>query len=168
MPNPAEKSLNIYLASVASSFWSGYFSPNYWSGNSNIDSISKMHIADPKLPIVPTEPLPNSVGRTPGNSLKSGIRINFIAGTAVCRAKISVDHHSNSAVFSPVSVRHNALAPSSLCSIPNLHLTLQRTCVRQQWTRPSLHTQGQGWKCPRQKKTSTVPNLWANPSELGW
>ena len=86
-----------------------------------------MHPRDPTLTIVPTEPLPNSVGRTPGNSLRSGIRLNFIAGTAVYRAKISVDQHSNSAVFSPVSVRYNALTPSSLCFIPNLHLTLQRT-----------------------------------------
>ena len=89
-----------------------------------------MHPGDPTLPVVPTEPLPNSARKILDNSLKSRIGIKFIfifvfiIGTTLCRAKISVDYHSNSAVFSPVSIRHNVLAPSSLCSIPNLHLTL--------------------------------------------
>ena len=135
--------------------------------NNNIDSISKMHPGDPTLLVVPTEPLPNSAGKTPGNSLTSEIRIKFIAGTVVYRANILVDHHSNSTVFSHVWVRHNALAPSSLCLIPNLHLTLQRICVHQQRRRPSLYAQGQGWKCPRQKETSIVPSLRVNPSESG-
>ena len=44
-----------------------------------------------------------------GNSLNSGIRTNFIARTAVYRAKISVAHHSNSTIFSLVSMRHNVI-----------------------------------------------------------
>ena len=57
-----------------------------------------MHPGDPTLLVVPMEPLPNSVGRTFGNYLMSEIQINFIAGTAVCKANTSVDYHSNSAV----------------------------------------------------------------------
>ena len=71
-----------------------------------------MHPRDPTLPIVPTEPLPNSAGRTLGNSLKSRIRINFVAATAASRAKYQMTTILIlSAVFSPVSVRRNVLTP---------------------------------------------------------
>ena len=84
-----------------------------WADVANYQNVT---LGDPTLPVVPIEPLPNSVGTTPGNSLKSRTLINFIFGIAIYKAKISVDHHSNGVVFSLVSVRHNMLAPSSLCS----------------------------------------------------